>query len=182
MGNNDVCRSATIDDLKILAISLNSNNVDYLLIGGYSLFAHGYIRATTDIDILVPSTLDCGEKVKNALLVLPDQAAKDIDPEWFIDVDSDDHGNIRVADEFVVDVMFSACGETFETLKKYMQIINIDGVAINTVNLEGLLKTKQTTREKDISDRHIIERAIHEINKRRTHEKTSSQKNKSPGM
>ena len=37
--------------------SLNQRRVDYLLVGGYALFAHGYHRATTDIDLLVPATL-----------------------------------------------------------------------------------------------------------------------------
>jgi len=157
------CRSATAADLKNLINSLNEHNVPYLLIGGYSLFAHGYIRATTDIDILVPPTFECGEKIKKALLVLPDQVSRDIDPNWFIDVESDDHGNIRVADEFVVDIMFNACGETFQTLGKYSQVIYIDNTPVKTVNLEGLLKTKMTTRSKDVSDRMVIERALHEI-------------------
>ncbi len=165
MDDPEQCRSATITDLKELIKSLNDHQVDYLLIGGYSLFAHGYIRATTDIDIIVPLTFECGQKLKEALLFLPDKACQDIDPNWFIDVDSDDFGNIRVADAFVIDVMFNACGETYKSLKNYTQIIEIDGISIKTINLKGLLKTKQTTREKDISDRIIIERAIFEINK-----------------
>jgi len=47
---------ASLEDLKTLVSSLNSNQVDYLLIGGYAPFAHGYHRATTDIDVLVPAT------------------------------------------------------------------------------------------------------------------------------
>lgn len=86
-------RPASLEDLKILVSSLNKNHVDYLLIGGYALFAHGYHRATTDIDLLVPATREAGEKIRQALMVLPDQAAKDIDPAWF-----EEGGNIRVAD------------------------------------------------------------------------------------
>ena len=33
---------ATLDDLKILLRSLNEQGVQYLLIGGYALAAHGY--------------------------------------------------------------------------------------------------------------------------------------------
>ena len=55
-------RPASLEDLKILVSSLNKNHVDYLLIGGYALFAHGYHRATTDIDLLVPATREAGEK------------------------------------------------------------------------------------------------------------------------
>jgi len=64
-------RPATFDDLKSLIRSLNEQGVDYLLIGGYALFAHGYHRATTGIDVLVPPTVETGERVKQALLALP---------------------------------------------------------------------------------------------------------------
>ena len=92
-------RPATLEDLKTLVESLNRQGADYLLIGGYALFAHGYHRATTDIDVRVPGTLQVGEKIKEALMVLPDQAAREIDPSWFAQGE-----NIRVADAFVVDV------------------------------------------------------------------------------
>ena len=32
--------------LKILVSSLNKSHMDYMLIGAYALFAHGYYRAT----------------------------------------------------------------------------------------------------------------------------------------
>jgi hypothetical protein len=134
-------RPATLEDLKILITSLNRQGAEYLLIGGYALFAHGYHRATTDIDVLVPATTESGERIRAALMVLPDQAAKDIDPPWFAQGD-----NIRVADAFVVDVMLNACGETYETLRQYAETVDLDGLPIRTINLEGLLRTKQTPR------------------------------------
>lgn len=152
---DEYTRAATIADLKDLVASLARQGVDYLLIGGYALFAHGYHRATTDIDVLVPATREVGERVKKALMVLPDQAAKDIDPAWF-----EEGGNIRVADAFIVDVMFNACGETYETLKQFAVTIDLEGQPIRTVNLEGLLLTKQTTRDKDVVDRIVLERAL----------------------
>lgn len=152
---DEISRPATLEDLKALINSLNENKADYLLIGGYALFVHGYHRATVDIDILVRGGTESGEIVKQALLVLPDQSAKDIDLAWF-----DEGDNIRVADEFVVDVMLNACGETYETLVGHMIEIDLDGVPIRTVDLCGLLKTKMTTRQKDVVDRMVIERAL----------------------
>ena len=148
-------RPATIEDLKLLIQALNRQGADYLLIGGYALFAHGYHRATTDIDVLVPANREAGRKIREALMVLPDQAAKDIDPAWF-----EEGENIRVADAFVVDIMLNACGETYETLKHHAETIDLDGVPIHTINLEGLLRTKQTMRDKDVADRKILERAL----------------------
>jgi hypothetical protein len=37
-------RPATLEDLKTLIRALNEQSADYLLIGGYALFAHGYHR------------------------------------------------------------------------------------------------------------------------------------------
>jgi predicted nucleotidyltransferase len=148
-------RPATFDDLKALVLALNEHGAEYLLIGGYALFAHGYHRATTDIDLLVPANPAAGKKIRDALLVLPDQAARDIDPSWF-----DEGDNIRVADAFVVDLMLNACGETYESLRRYAETIDLDGVPVHTINLQGLLLTKQTTRDKDIADRAVLERAL----------------------
>jgi hypothetical protein len=148
-------RPATFDDLKALVLALNVHGAEYLLIGGYALFAHGYHRATTDIDLLVPANHAAGKKIRDALLLLPDQAARDIDPNWF-----DEGDNIRVADAFVVDLMLNACGETYDSLRHYAEIIDLDGVPVHTINLQGLLLTKQTARDKDIADRVVLERAL----------------------
>ena len=154
-------RPASLEHLKILVSSLNKNHVDYLLIGGYALFAHGYHRATTDIDVLVPATRQAGECIKEALMVLPDQSARDIDPAWF-----EEGENIRVADAFVVDILINACGESYETLEQFAETIDLDGLPIRTINLEGLLRTKQTRRDKDVADRIILERALESLRKR----------------
>ena len=152
---DEYSRPATLEDLKLLLRSLNEHAVEYLLIGGYALAAHGYQRATTDIDLLVRATAESGQRVKDALMMLPDRAAKDLEPEWF-----EQGENIRIADAFVVDVMLNANGQTFDTLRKYAETIDLDGIPVQTVSLEGLLLTKQTMRDKDIADRAILERAI----------------------
>jgi hypothetical protein len=57
---DEFSRPATLEDLKLLLRSLHEHGADYLLIGGYALAAHGYQRATTDIDVVVPATLQAG--------------------------------------------------------------------------------------------------------------------------
>lgn len=64
---------------------------------------------------------------------------------------------LRGPDAFVVDLMFSACGETYQSLLPYAVTLDFEGVPIRTLNLEGLLKTKQTSRDKD---RLVLERAL----------------------
>jgi len=158
---DEYSRPATLEDLKNLIRSLNERHVDYLLIGGYALYAHGYHRATTDIDVLVPADPKSAERLKQALMLLPDKAAEDLDPRWFGEGD-----NIRVADAFVVDIMLNACGQTYETLKPYAETIDLGGIPVRTVNLEGLLLTKRTNRDKDTADRIVLEKALEALKKR----------------
>jgi hypothetical protein len=95
-------------------------------------------------------------------MMLPDKTAKELEPEWF-----DEGENIRLADEFVVDLILSTCQQTYDTLKKYTEIIVVDGIPITTLNIEGLLLTKQSMRDKDVMDRRSLEIILNRINKLR---------------
>ena len=88
-------------------------------------------------------------------MVLPDRAAKNLEPEWFAEGE-----NIRVADAFIVDLLLNANGQTFDTLSHYAQTIDLDGIPVKTVSLQGLLLTKRTMRDKDVHDQILIERAL----------------------
>jgi hypothetical protein len=94
------------------------------------------------------------------LLGLPDGVAKDLMAEWFTEGET-----IRVVDAFVVDLMFNACGETYDSLLPHAITIDFDGIPIHTLSLEGLLKTKQTSRDKDKLDRVVLERALEALKK-----------------
>jgi len=88
--------------------------------------------------------------------------AAELEPAWFAEAQT-----IRVADAFVVDLMFSACGESLDSLAAHIVTIALDGVAVRTLDLEGLLKTKQTSRDKDRLDRVVLERAIEALSRDR---------------
>ena len=152
---HNTARPASVSDLKLLLAALQSHGVDYLLIGGYALYALGYQRGTVDIDIVLRPTLEQGQKTRQALMLLPDGVARDIDPAWFPEGDT-----IRVADAFVVDLMFNACGESYDSLQPYAVTLDFEGVPLRTINLEGLLRTKQGSREKDRLDCIVLERAL----------------------
>ena len=53
---NKTARPASVDDLKMLLQAFNAHGVDYLLIGGYALYALGYQRGTIDIDVVLRPT------------------------------------------------------------------------------------------------------------------------------
>ena len=161
MPENEYSRPATLEDLKKVIRSLNDNKAKYILIGGYALFSHGYHRATENIDFLIPDSSAASKPIIDALLVLADKESANIDSAWF-----DEGENIRLADEVVVDLIFKTCGETYETLKPYIEIVDLDGIWVQTLSLEGLIKTKQSVRDKDVMDRLVLERAIKAIQKK----------------
>jgi predicted nucleotidyltransferase len=155
----EFCRPATIADLLNLIASLNEKGAQYILIGGYALYAHGIHRATEDIDILVPARREAAQPIIEALMMLPDKTAKELEPEWF-----DEGENIRLADEFMVDLVLSTCRQTYDTLKEYTEIIEVGGIPITTLAIEGLLLTKQSMRDKDVMDRKSLEIILNRMN------------------
>jgi hypothetical protein len=54
-------------DCKEFLKSLNSNRVEYLLIGGYAVGIYGHIRATNDLDIWVNVSPENAENIMRAL-------------------------------------------------------------------------------------------------------------------
>jgi predicted nucleotidyltransferase len=48
----------------------------------------------------------------------------------------------------------------YELLMPYEQMVDLDGVPVRTITLEGLLLTKQTQRPQDIQDALVLQRAI----------------------
>lgn len=143
------------DALLDLLRRFQAEGVTYVLVGGHAVRLNGFNRNTEDIDILLPSSLENGRKVMKALSFLP--SSQELDENWFAPP-SDDPENIRVADSLLIDLLFAANGQTYESLKNHIRTLTIDGVAINTLDIEGLLKTKTDYRDKDRIDREVLMR------------------------
>src|SRR5580658_4622321 len=54
-------------DLRELLELLNSNRVDYLIVGAFAVAFHGFPRYTADLDILIRSTPDNADRVLRAI-------------------------------------------------------------------------------------------------------------------
>ena len=152
-------RPATWEDVKLLARYFEEAGVEYAVIGGYALAAHGLSRFTQDIDVLVDPSAANSRRWIVALSRLPDGAARalEADPDVFA---VQKRYAIRVNDEITVDVLPSAAGHTWEELKSHVTRIEIDGVRVRVLDLEGLLKTKEVPRPKDQADAEAIRRAL----------------------
>jgi hypothetical protein len=140
--------------LKLLA-RFQAEGVQYVLVGGHAVRLNGFVRATEDIDILLPSSVENGRRVIRALDFLA--SSKDLDPAWF-EVPPGEPENIRVADDVLIDLLFAANGQTYETLQDHIRTLHVDGVEVRTLDIEGLLKTKTDYRDKDRIDREALNR------------------------
>ncbi|MBN8510058.1 MAG: hypothetical protein J0L57_15780 [Burkholderiales bacterium] len=132
-----------------------AEGVQYILVGGHAVRLNGFVRATEDIDILLPSSLENGRRVIRALGFLASSA--DLRPEWF-EVPAHEPENIRVADELLIDLLFAANGQTYESLQPHVRTLEVQGVPIRTLDIEGLLLTKTDWRDKDRIDREALQR------------------------
>lgn len=141
------------DPVLALLQRFEQERVEYVLVGGQAVRLNGFLRATEDVDVLIKATRENGEKVKRAMSYLA--ASKDLDPEWFI---TEPIENIRVADELLVDLLFAANGQTYESVQPYVREIAVDNVAIRVLDIDGLLLTKTDYREKDILDKRVLSR------------------------
>ena len=157
-------RAASWDDVKHLATLLNDAGVEYALVGGYAISAHGFIRMTEDIDILVEPSAENSRRWILALSRLPDGAAKELldEPDIFKD---DTRYAVRINDDFTVDVMPSVAGHGWQEMKAHITRQQVDEVSIPVLDLPGLLKTKQGVRPKDIADAAMIRAALERLNK-----------------
>lgn len=157
-------RAATWDDVKRLAALLNEAGVEYALVGGYAISAHGFNRLTEDIDILVDPSLDNARRWIVALSKLPDGAAKELldEPDIFKD---DIRYAVRINDDFTVDVMPSIGGHEWQEMKAHITRQQVDEVTIPVLDLPGLLKTKQGLRPKDLADAALIRAALERMGK-----------------
>lgn len=152
-------RPATWEDLKRLAKLLNDAHAEYALVGGYAIASHGFSRQSEDIDLLVNPAAENSRRWIVALSHLPDQATRALEQEPDVFAD-DKRYALRVNDEFTIDIMPSVAGHSWAEMQRYIETIELDGVPLRVLNLEGLLLTKQGERPKDQMDASILKQAL----------------------
>ena|SRR3989338_3142397 len=126
---------------------LNKEGAKYLVIGGHALTLHGLVRATKDIDLLIPKDIKNTEKVLKGLEGLGFGMSKELDAgevskkPWTI-----------IGDTPRVDLLTVACKVKYEDAAESALKTRIDGVKIPYVNYPTLVLTKQTDRLQDKAD------------------------------
>jgi len=148
-------RPPLLEDLVSLCRDLNREGAAYVVIGGMAVIQAGFGRATNDIDLLIDAGPENQERVRRALLALPDQAVRDMASD-----DLEKYVVVRVADEIVVDLMKSACGIAYDEASSMTDEVEIDGVKIPFASVRLLWRTKATLRDKDKVDRAFLARLL----------------------
>jgi predicted nucleotidyltransferase len=142
------------EDYKEMLQSLIDENVRFILVGAYALAAHGYPRATMDIDIWVMPSPTNADAVLRALkkfgAPLHGLTSNDLQkPDTIF--------QIGVAPRRI-DIITGASGLDFESAFTNSLETEIEGIRLNIPSLDDLICNKKASgRSKDIADAEALE-------------------------
>jgi len=142
------------EDYRDILHALSDENVRFILVGAYALAAHGYPRATMDIDIWVMPSPDNAEAVLRALRSfgspLHNLTNKDLEVDGTI-------FQIGIAPRRI-DIITEATGLKFEQAYQNSVLVNIDGIDVHIPSIDDLIINKKATgRTKDLADAEALE-------------------------
>jgi hypothetical protein len=137
------------EDYRDMLHALSDEKVKFLLVGAYALAAHGYPRATMDIDIWVMPTPQNADAVLRALrrfgAPLHNLTKEDLQKDGTI-------FQIGVAPRRI-DIITAASGLQFEETYGRSLSVNIEGIEVHIPSLDDLIHNKRALgRTKDLAD------------------------------
>jgi hypothetical protein len=128
---------------------LKNEEVEFIIVGAYALAAHGFPRATGDIDIWVRNSSDNAEKIMTALMKfgapVSNLSEKDFtSPDIVVQIG---------VEPCRIDLLTSISGVKFQKAWANKIGITIDDLEIYVLSKADLLKNKLATgRDKDRGD------------------------------
>ncbi len=142
------------EDYKDMLHALSDEKVKYLLVGAYALAAHGYPRATMDIDIWVMPSFQNADAVLRALrrfgAPLHNLRKEDL-------LDDGTVFQIGVAPRRI-DIITSASGLKFEDAYGRSLSVSIEGIEVHIPSIDDLIRNKRVSgRTKDLADVEALE-------------------------
>ncbi len=143
------------DDYKEMLLLLLKENVEFLIVGAYALAAHGYPRATLDIDIWVNPTIENATRVHRALT----KFGAPMDTVKISDFSSTDTiFQIGVAPRRI-DILTDISGVEFCDAISKALTSEFDDITLNVLSIDHLIKNKLATgRDKDIVDVNMLKK------------------------
>jgi len=142
------------EDYKDMLRALSDEKVRFLLVGAYALAAHGYPRATMDIDIWVMPSPQNADAVLRALrrfgASLHNLTREDLQQDGTV-------FQIGVAPRRI-DIITAASGLLFEQTYGRSLYVNIEGIEVHIPSISDLILNKRASgRTKDLADAEALE-------------------------
>jgi hypothetical protein len=140
-------------DFKDMLQCLLDEKVDFLLVGGYAMAAHGYPRATKDMDIWVWPHPDNATKVCKALTRFGAPMEG---------INSKDFAQPGIVFQIGVppnriDISTLADGVDFSECQRSRLIVDIEGIAIPIISKADIIKNKRAAgRPQDLVDANVL--------------------------
>ena len=142
---------------------LNVADVRYVVVGGVATILHGYVRATTDIDLIVDLQIDEAEKAIEALSGegykprIPVQAKEFADDnkrkQWIETKGMTVFSMFHPEQPGLSIDLFAQHPIPFDELWERSQVFDVDGTGIRVCSLDDLIRLKQLAgRNKDMDD------------------------------
>ena len=133
---------------------LNKAGVDYIMVGGWAVNLHGYVRATIDLDIWILADQENARKVYAALGEFG-APLENVRPEDF--AADGTIFQIGVA-PCRIDVINKIDGVKYAEASARAIQKTIEGVPVRIISLEDLIANKRASgRTKDLADAEILE-------------------------
>jgi hypothetical protein len=118
---------------------LNSNQVEYLVIGGYAINYYGFPRATGDLDIWIAIRAENAQRLTK---VLRDFGFPQADTAAFLQP----RNVIRMGVPPIrLELLTSSSGVEFEDCYPRRLEVGWDGVAVNLIHLDDLKRNKRAS-------------------------------------
>jgi hypothetical protein len=142
------------EDYRDMLHALSDEKVRFLLVGAYALAAHGYPRATMDIDIWVMPSPQNADAVFRALrrfgAPLHNLTKEDLQKDGTV-------FQIGVSPRRI-DIITAASGLTFEQAYRRSLPVNIEGIEVYIPSIDDLIRNKRASgRTKDLADAEALE-------------------------
>jgi len=142
------------EDYKDMLQALHDEKVRFLLVGAYAMAAHGYPRATMDIDIWVMPAPENAEAVLRALrrfgAPLQNITREDLQTDGTV-------FQIGVAPRRI-DIITTASGLDFEEAFRRSMAVDIEEIEVRIPSLADLIRNKRASgRTKDLADVEALE-------------------------
>lgn len=149
-----------LDPVRIFEV-LQRHEVEYLTIGGIAVNAHGHVRNTRDVDVLIEWTRENMQRLATALTEL-DASLFGVDVD-LIDVDPRDPDDLFKGGDFTLRTAAGGLdlfdpseipgGRPYEEMRPRAVEAVVQGVRIRAIGFDDLIRLKRESgRDRDLED------------------------------